>query len=122
MNRAIMLLALGVLPACRPEASSTKANVEILLPESHYAVSMSAYLADTEGLVLPSMYRKVGSFHHTAESCEGAGVDLSSAINDQVKAAGGNAIVNFSVIAESAGCMEVEFLGDIVAASAGAAQ
>jgi hypothetical protein len=92
----------------------------IVAPTATVPVSMSQGVRDPNGILVPEeQMEKVGefSYDYTAWGTLWGEVsltgekDISDEINEQVKAAGGEAIVNLSVTSESSGWNAFTFLG-----------
>jgi hypothetical protein len=91
-------------------------SVKIAAPQSHFPVSMSEYVVVDSDVVTIEQLNMVGSFSHkvscvTPEST----ADVSSAINDQVSAAGGQGIIAFRALVKATSeCQDLTFEGYIV--------
>ncbi|HEU4404546.1 MAG TPA: hypothetical protein VFS43_04560 [Polyangiaceae bacterium] len=100
-------------------AGCVGANTSVVAPDAHYPVSLSRAVRDRDGSLVPGERRKVvGTFDEkrTAWSMFYKLVrltpktDLSASIDRQVKAAGGDAIVNLRVGTLHCGLNVVPFL------------
>lgn len=85
-------------------------------PRSRYPVSLTSSLADANGIVDPKRIHPVGKLTFSTNGCVPTrSFDLSSAINQQVDGAKGNAVVRFVIDTQrDTDCIEAKVTADIV--------
>jgi hypothetical protein len=129
----LAMVGLGLMAGC------AGANVNILANNARFPISMSPVVRDQSGVLLDGQsLARVGEFEASSTkfailySMSSTGTfDISEAVNQQVAAAGGEAIVNFKIRADDGctlmntfpilnilpfwpGCIPVTVTGDIV--------
>lgn len=102
--RTPVLLAAAL--ALSTAAGCVGANTSVVAPDAHYPVSLSRGVRDRDGSLVPEARRKVvGAFSEERMAWSmfyklarlTPKTDLSQSIDQQVKAAGGDAVVNLRV-------------------------
>jgi hypothetical protein len=139
MKRVVATIFLLGLTAC------TGARTQVVAPGSEYPVSLSRGLRDADGNLVPAERKKVvGTFKHerTAWNILWAAVritpetDISGAVNQQIAAAKGDAIIHLTIVTRQCplnylsfpfgilpfwpSCANIEMTGDIVKVEAAA--
>lgn len=103
MRTPVLLTAAFALSTA---AGCVGANTSVVAPDAHYPVSLSRGVRDRDGSLVPEARRKVvGAFSEERMAWSmfyklarlTPKTDLSQSIDQQVKAAGGDAIVNLRV-------------------------
>lgn len=114
MSRVVLVLAVSVLVGCAGASS------EVTAPAARMPVSFSRGVRDAEGVVLPQERQEVVGHFEERSTAWGIGwsylsltpkTDLSGALNEQVAAAKGDAVVRFGVRAKPCAMNFVPVLG-----------
>lgn len=86
------------------------------MPRAQYPISMTRGLVDEKGIVDPSRIRSVGRLELATDGCvPESTLDLSQAVNEQVRRAGGDAVTNFELLVRREDrCIEAKLMGEIV--------
>lgn len=101
------------LSAC---ATHELASVRVTMPQAEFPVSMSDYMVVDTRSVSRAELDVIGPFAYQLTCVElGATVDLSEAINAQLRAAGGEGLIGFgAIVATTARCQDLSLSGEIV--------
>jgi hypothetical protein len=126
--QALALVGLVGAAGC---ATNSRTIVLVAADASRFPISLSQTLLDDHGVVTSERQDVVGRFRFQSPGClKHAGraewwgptltymsqpVDISSAVNDQVQALAGDAVVGLEVTARKGdGCVAFELKGDVV--------
>jgi hypothetical protein len=111
--KRFLAIAIAHLAGCH---SFTHAGIEISAHKAKVPVSLTSGLVDDQGLVDPRRVHKVATFHWETDDCvDKESFDVSSAINEQVTRARGDAIVRLAISSRrKTDCVEAQLDGDIV--------
>jgi hypothetical protein len=110
---SLALLSATVLAGC--DVHEFK-SMKVLAATAAYPVSMSDLMVVDTRVVHRSALQVVGQLHHVTPCvAPGETADISSALNEQVKACGGQGVVAFAVVVDATpACQKLEIFGDIV--------
>ena len=101
------------LSAC---ATHELASVRLTMTTAEYPVSMSDYMVVDTRAVARDQLDVIGPFAHQLTCLKlGTTVDLSEAINAQLRAAGGEGLIGFAAtVATTHACQDLVLVGEIV--------
>ena len=108
------LVILALLAACAPKSGA----VLLTAPAARFPVSMTAFLADADGLIEQERITAVGPLVYDNEECFEGSLDISEVVNKRVAELGGDAVVALEVDASLGNaCLKVRVRGLVVTVS-----
>lgn len=107
------LVALAVVFGCDHHAITA---VRVAAPQSQFPISMSEYIVVGDAIATRDSLEVVGQLKHEVKCAKpDSTADVSEAINQQVRAAGGQGVIAFKAsVSATAECQSVLFQGEII--------